>query len=119
MKISFHLDSSVPPHAGELIRSRCSTAFARFESTIEEVYVTLADVNGPKGGESIRCVVRVQMHRRPDVIIHEQADIFERAVGLAVERASRQVARKINRRDYSAESLRRGDVPILAEAVPA
>lgn len=119
MKISFHVDATLPPHAGEFIQSRCSSAFARFDSVIDEVHVTLTDENGPKGGESIRCVVRVQLQRRSDVIIHDQSDIFERALGLAVERAVRQVARRIGRRGYSAETLRRGDVPYVSEAVPA
>ena len=75
MKISFHVDATLPPHAGEFIQSRCSSEFARFDSVVDEVHVSLADENGPKGGESIRCVVRVQLQRRSDVIIHEQSNI--------------------------------------------
>jgi hypothetical protein len=119
MKISIHTDSSLPPHAGELIQRRCESAFARFESDIDEVFVTLTDENGPKGGESIRCVVRVQVPRRPDVIIHEQSDIFERALGLAVERASYQVARNHGKRVHNSRAHRRTERTLVPEAVPA
>lgn len=119
MKISIHVDPSLPANAGELIERRCSFALSRFDSVIDEVFVTLTDENGPKGGESIRCVVRVVLVRRSDVIIHEQSDTFERAVGIAVERAGRQVARRMGRRGFSAETLRRGDIPFSEEAIPA
>lgn len=114
MKIRVHTDSSLPPHAPDLIERRCAFAFSRFESAINEVFVTLTDENGPRGGESIRCVVRVPLQGRPDVIIHEQADIFERALGLAVERAGHQVARRISRRPYTGQTLRRGQLPSVA-----
>lgn len=119
MKISVHIDSSLPPHASDLIERRSSFAFSRFESSVEEVFVTLTDENGPKGGESIRCVVRVQLHRLPDVIIHEQSDTFERAVGIAIERAGRQVARKLGRRAYAPDTVRRGFLLTGMESVPA
>lgn len=119
MKISAHIDSSLPPHASELIDRRCSFAFSRFDSSVEEVFVTLTDENGPKGGESIRCIVRVKLHRKPDVIINEQSDTFERAVGLAVERAGRQVARRLGRRSFATESLRRDFTAEMAEPASA
>ncbi|MCA9085365.1 MAG: HPF/RaiA family ribosome-associated protein [Planctomycetaceae bacterium] len=119
MKISVHIDSSIPSHATELIHRRSAFAFGRFESTVEAVFVTLTDENGPKGGESIRCVVRVQLHRRSDVIIHEQSDTFERAVGLAIERAGRQVARHLGRRRFETATVRRGSMQQDAVPIPA
>ena len=119
MKISIHVDSSLPPHAAELIHRRCTSAFSRFESDIDDVFVTLTDENGPKGGESIRCVVRVRQIRRPDVIIHTQADIFERAFGQAIDRAGYQVAKTHGRKAHGCRTLRRGDVAFQPEAVPA
>lgn len=119
MKISFHIDSSLPAQAGELIERRCCFAFSRFSSIIDDVFVNLTDENGPRGGESMHCVVRVQMHRRPDVIIHEQADIWERALGLAIERAGHQVSRRNSRRTQATQSLRRNSLRRLAEAIPA
>lgn len=119
MKISSHLDSSLPPHAGDLIQRRCEFAFGRFDSIIEQVVVTVTDENGPRGGESIRCVVRVPLLRRPEVIITEQSDTFERALGLAVERAGRQVARQNGRRIHTTRAIRRESAKIIAEAVPA
>ncbi|MCA9035419.1 MAG: hypothetical protein KDA91_09820 [Planctomycetaceae bacterium] len=119
MKINVHIDSSISSSASDLIHRRCSFAFSRFESSIDEVFVTLTDENGPRGGESIRCVVRIQISKRPDIIIHEQCDTFERAVGIAIERAAHQVARKINRRGFANATLRRGFIPTGIEAVPA
>ncbi|MCA9061566.1 MAG: HPF/RaiA family ribosome-associated protein [Planctomycetaceae bacterium] len=118
MKISVHVDSGIPAHASELINRRCLYAFGRFDNAISEVFVTLTDENGPKGGDSIRCVIRVQLHRRTDVIIHEQCDTFERAVGLAVERAGRQVARRMGRRGFANETLRRTVSASAAESIP-
>ncbi|MFN8708541.1 MAG: hypothetical protein ACK526_03060 [Planctomyces sp.] len=119
MKISIHVDSSLPPHAAELIERRCESAFHRFSSVIDDVFVTLTDENGPKGGDSIQCVLRVRQVRHADVIIHTHADIFERAFGLALDRAAYQVSRSHGRRQHGARTLRRGDVAVLQEAVPA
>lgn len=119
MKISFHLDSSLPPQASDLIQRRCEFAFGRFESIIEEVIVTVTDENGPRGGDSIRCVVRVPMLRRPEVIIHEQADTFERAFGLAVERAGHQVAKQNSRRNHTTRTIRRESARLIEDAIPA
>ncbi|MCA9061293.1 MAG: HPF/RaiA family ribosome-associated protein [Planctomycetaceae bacterium] len=118
MKISVHVDSAIPSHASELIDRRCQYAFGRFDNAISEVFVTLTDENGPRGGECIRCVIRVQLHRRADVIIHEQCDTFERAVGLAVERAGRQVARQLGRRRMGHDTLRKDFVTAYPESVP-
>ncbi|MBL8817047.1 MAG: hypothetical protein JNL58_13550 [Planctomyces sp.] len=110
MKISVHIDSSLPASAAELIDRKCQFAFGRFEPIIEDLRVSLTDENGPKGGNSIRCTVILQLLRRGEVIIHEQSDCHERAVALAVERASRQVARRNARRGRSTETVRRGEL---------
>lgn len=118
MKISFHIDACLPPETGDLIERRCEFAFARFATVIEGVTVTVTDENGPKGGESIRCVVRVQLLRRADVIIHEQSDTSERAIGMAVDRAAFQIARHNHRRSHTGRTKRRGLAP-AAERVSA
>lgn len=110
MKISVHIDSSLPASAAELIERKCSYAFGRFDSIIEDLRVTLTDENGPKGGDSIRCTVILRLLRRGDVIIHEQSDCHERALALAIERAAHQVARKNSRRGRSTETLRRAEL---------
>jgi len=116
MKISFHFDACLPPDTGDLIQRRCEFAFDRFAAVIEGVTVTLTDQNGPKGGESIRCVVRVQLLRRADVIICEQSDAPARAIGLAVDRAAFQIARHNHRRTHASRTQPRGQV---AERVSA
>jgi ribosome-associated translation inhibitor RaiA len=101
MKILFHGDDAFTRDARDYVARRCESAFDRFESTIQEIRVTVRDENGPRGGDDIRCTIQVSLHRLADVIVHERASSLESAFAAAVDRASYQVGRRLSRHSDS------------------
>lgn len=72
-------------------------ALDRFESKIESVEVTLADVNGPRKGEDMLCRIVVKLQRLSTVVVeHCDRDLYV-AVDRAAGRTKRAVRRNINR----------------------
>jgi hypothetical protein len=53
-----HLE--LTPETHQAIRQRLYTAFARISPWIRTVDVTIADINGPKGGADKQCRLRVR-----------------------------------------------------------
>lgn len=81
----------------DVIDRKLRFGLARFDRAIGRVSVTIADVNGPKGGEDKLCRVRLVTAAGPPIVIEEVDSVTERAVGAAVDRAARNVARRLHR----------------------
>lgn len=74
-----------------------SAALDRFAPRIDQVRVSIADVNGPKGGIDKAC--RVQVHGRSgwEVLVSQaDADVFA-LIDRASQRAGQAVARLLDR----------------------
>ena len=56
------------------VEQRAEQKLSRFGNTVREATVTIDDVNGPKGGTDVRCLVRARLQHLPDVVIEEKAD---------------------------------------------
>jgi putative sigma-54 modulation protein len=56
-------------------------------------HVTFADVNGPKGGNDIRCAVRVELPRQPPIVVERVASTPRLAFDAAYDRVARQLER--------------------------
>ena len=81
----------------QMIR-RTRFALARLSLAVRAVEITLADVNGPRGGADKLCRVRVRGPRlRPIVIEQAGADPLA-TVSEAVDRAARTTLRELDRR---------------------
>ena len=86
-----HLDD--PAELRRDARARLTTAFARFAARIRRVRVVIEDVNGPRGGVDKRCRIEVDgLAQGPPVFVADADQPFA-ALGRAVERARRWVAR--------------------------
>lgn len=73
-------------------------SLGRWAPQIERVVVTVADINGPRGGLDKRCGVRVVGRDGWLVTITHTERSCEAAVSHAVSRAARTVARRIDRK---------------------
>ena len=82
----------------EYLELRLRFALTRFHQRIRDVVVTLADVNGPRGGIDKRCRVVVRLTPSGKISIDETDVDFETAIAHASERVHRAVARKLDRR---------------------
>lgn len=79
------------------IERKLRFALGRFEHRVRRVRVLLTDINGPKGGEDIRCHIRANLGRAGAVTITEtRRDAFA-AVARASERASQRLSRHLSR----------------------
>ena len=81
----------------EYVEYRMRFALARFNQRIRDVVVTLADVNGPRGGVDKRCRVVVRLNPSAKLSIDETDVDLETAVAHAAERMERAVTRRLRR----------------------
>ena len=81
----------------EFVERKLRYALGRFGQRVRHVRVRLTDVNGPKKGEDIRCLIHARLVPGGTLTIEEQrADPFV-AVARATERASRRLARELDK----------------------
>lgn len=85
----------------ESIQSRLETALARHRGRVENVAVSLADLNGPKGGIDKQCRVVVRLRPRGKLTVEEVGTEFVAAAGRASDRLAYAVSRALERRRES------------------
>ena len=79
---------------------RLETALNRFAPRVRAVSVRVTDLNGPKGGPDKRCLIAVRLERPNRLILIEQVHSDHLvAIGRAVDRAARAVARAVRAAD--------------------
>ena len=79
------------------LERRVHFALSRFNQRIRAVFVTLEDVNGPRGGVDKRCQVVVQLGSPRESFHRRYGRGFESAIAHATERAGRAVSRQLDR----------------------
>lgn len=79
------------------VERRMLFAFSRFAHEIDSVTVVIEDVNGPKGGPDKRCALTARGPRIGTVFVEETGADAHGAVDLLAGRASRSVARALDR----------------------
>lgn len=115
MRIICRIDKALPKTVRDVAERRAALKLSRFADLIETVHVSVRDINGPRGGSGLRCRIRIQMKRGPDVIVEETAASVKCAVSDAFDRAGRSVARRSQRQTdrYRTGARRRGVLPSL------
>lgn len=84
-------------------------ALSRFDTKIDNVVLTVNDINGPKGGIDKECQIHIKMHRGQEIIITDVDEDVKACIARAADRAGRTVSRRLERqRDAS----RRARLPI-------
>lgn len=86
-------DSELAQH----IHRRLHFALGRFAARIERVRVTVADVNGPRGGVDKRCSIHVHIPPLAPVIVEQSGPELGFTVDRAADRAGRSLARRLDR----------------------
>jgi hypothetical protein len=76
---------------------RIHFALSRAADVVRRVDVTLADVNGPRGGVDKVCRIRLAGRELPEIIVEERDASLEVAVAVAAGRMSRAVLRALDR----------------------
>ena len=98
MQIDVHaLGFELTPALRQHIERRLHFALARSDAVVARLSVRLSDLNGPRGGEDKRCHLRIILADAPEVLIEDtEADLYV-AIDRAADRASRTVARRLER----------------------
>jgi hypothetical protein len=82
-----------------------------FGDRIEDAFVYLMDLNGPKGGVDKLCQITVQAHRIGDVVVRETGPTVVTALNRAARRAKYRVSEALRQADRpSTETIRTGEV---------
>lgn len=80
---------------------RLQFALGWADDRLRQVSVCLSDENGPRGGEDKRCRIQVAFRGTPSVVINDTETDLYVAIDRAADRASRAVARRLERqRNY-------------------
>ncbi len=79
----------------DYVKRRAHFSLGRFAGRIRSLFVTLSDVNGPRGGIDKLCDIRVDVGLRQQVIVRERQATIHAAIAFAVERAERAVQRQL------------------------
>lgn len=84
-------------HLSQAIERRLRSALGRFRGRVSHVRVWLEDVNGPRGGEDLRCRMEARLVPAFHVRAEETRSGTMRAVHLATQRLENGVARRLDR----------------------
>ncbi len=86
----FELTDAIVDH----VHKRLGFTLARGAGHVRRVEVTLSDLNGPRGGIDMRCLVRVKLDGLQPVVVEDvQSDLYS-----AIDRAAGRVGRTVMRR---------------------
>jgi ribosomal subunit interface protein len=92
--LSFELTEAIVRH----VESRLRLSLGAAADRIESVSVRLSDVNGPRGGEDMRCRIVVYLRQGRAVVTEAVDENLYAAVDAAVARAKEAVWRFLRRR---------------------
>ena len=79
------------------LRWRIQQSLARLEGPVQYVTVTLDDTNGPRGGIDQACQLVIGMDGQQPLIIRERGESVQQATGMAIARARRSLAKRIQK----------------------
>lgn len=98
----FALTEALRDHAVRRLRF----GLTRGGDHIRRIEMRLSDINGPRGGADKRCSIVVALESLPDVVIEDIENDLYVAIDRAADRASRSVARCIERKRTHVSSPR-------------
>ena len=98
----------VSPEVGGLVERRLSFALSRFGGRVRAVSVSLADLNGPRGGIDKRCSMQARLAPRGSVRVEDTDSELPAAVDRAATRLARAIARALERRREGTRSVGNG-----------
>jgi ribosomal subunit interface protein len=82
----------------QFVERRLEYSIGRFAKRITDVYVRLADVNGPRGGLDQHCRLTIHLHPRGEILVEDRTADMESAITQAASRAGQVVRRELERR---------------------
>ena len=90
IRIEGEVDRPIPR---AYVTTRLRQVLSRLPLQPVTAHVTFADVNGPKGGNDIRCAMRVELPREPPIVVERMAPTPRLAIDAGYDRLVRQLVR--------------------------
>ncbi len=81
----------------EHTHSKLYLTLGRYAERIRNIEVVLTDINGPKGGEDMRCIIKLRLNRFKSVALQETSSDMYDAINQCSHHARRVVERHFNR----------------------
>lgn len=106
------------------IGHKVAFCFSRHQNNIKTISITLADINGPKGGKNKQCKVRLHSDHLAEIIITEERENLLHAIDNSLIRANRTLVRQLKRRQGQLQGnqqrrLSLGNISDAAEQISA
>ena len=79
------------------IQAKIESAFTKYANRVKSVMLSAKDLNGPKGGVDKQCTVLVRLSGIGEVVATGEHQSLSQAIGTAIRRAERSVAKRIQR----------------------
>lgn len=90
-------DFSLTNRLREHIQRQVRFALSRFSDRIQRVRISVADINGPRGGLDKRCLIQVDMTAKPGLVAEVTDSNMYAAISRSASRANRLVSRCLKR----------------------
>lgn len=100
------LDSS--PALRDYAERRAQFALGRLSTRFTRVSISLADINGPKGGEDKSCTIQISLQQPGAVVVEEVGTDLHQVLDRALARAARTLVRRLERQARQRSSTRIG-----------
>ena len=79
------------------VNNKLDRIFSRYGDQIRGAEVTLQDVNGPKGGEDMKCLVTIKLNKSKSIVVQEQAANLYDAINMCAQRITLTMERHFKR----------------------
>jgi len=112
---NFKVNETIREH----IDRRLTFALDRFQQEIERVDVSLADLNGPKGGLDKQCRMVAKLRSLGTLVIEDQDMDFFAVIDRAADRLGHAVQRAIDRRRDMKYARRRAEALLAENSEPS
>lgn len=90
----------------EYVKHRINLALEYRFNNIKQVVVTVSDVNGPKGGEDMRCQVLVKLEGQNDIVVDKKSAYLRASIDKAADKTSRTVTKRLERIQHRATRIK-------------
>jgi len=81
----------------DYVSNKLEKVAQRYRHQVPKIAVTLQDINGPRGGEDMRCKILLTIDGQRSVVVQETADDMYDAIAVATSRAAWVVNRQFER----------------------
>jgi putative sigma-54 modulation protein len=105
----------VSPSLREHAERRARFALARIGARVGRVSISLADINGPKGGMDKSCTVQVSLQQPGTIVVEELGSDLYQVLDRGIARAGRTALRRLERQVSQRHTSRGGLKSVEAE----